>query len=364
MTVIKIKNSNVAGRVPASGDLEVAELGINLQDKKLYSKDASGSIFEIGAAGDIPSGSAPPNAGNNVGDLFWDTTDGALKYYDGATWQTVTIEPADGKGYVEVGGDNMEGNLTLGGDKITLDASNGSAVFAGGDISLNANGSASFVDDISIGDGTKTDSLLLLNGATNAGVVSETFFMGSRSDAIGGIDGTTRFNILNGTNPVVSIGSNNFFNVANLSVDASYGSGTPVINLNADGSATFNGLVTFNGGTSGANSRAIELNGDIGIHLEPDNPANYTTTTEEYEDTITGPGGKVEKTVTKTREVKTYTGPTLDVKEELIALRERATQQDAVIEQMTAALRELGKDVTSMPVTGEEEPKTSRKQKR
>ena len=56
MTVIKIKNSAVAGKVPASGDLEIAELGLNIADKKLYSKDASGEIFEIGVAGDVPSG--------------------------------------------------------------------------------------------------------------------------------------------------------------------------------------------------------------------------------------------------------------------------------------------------------------------
>ena len=105
----------------------------------------------------------------------------------------------------------------------------------------------------------------------------------------------------------------------------------------------------------------------IELELEPDNPANYTTTTEEYEDTITGPGGKIEKTVTRTREIKTYTGPVLDVKTELQALRERATQQDAVIAEMTKALRELGKEVASMPTTGDEEPpaqtKTSRKRK-
>ena len=120
-----------------------------------------------------------------------------------------------------------------------------------------------------------------------------------------------------------------------------------------DGSAHFNGDVTSDG--------------TIGFNLGADDPANYTTTTEEYEDTITGPGGKIEKTVTRTREIKTYTGPVLDVKAELQALRERATQQDAVIAQMTAALRELGKDVASMPVTVDEEPpaqtKTSRKRK-
>ena len=83
---------------------------------------------------------------------------------------------------------------------------------------------------------------------------------------------------------------------------------------------------------------------------EPDDPANFTTTTEEYKDTITSPGGRLEKTVTKTREVKTYTGPTLDVKDELISLRKRATQQDAIIAQMTTLLKGLGADVSTLPV--------------
>lgn len=44
---IRIKNSNVAGRVPTTSNLQVAELGLNTTDKKLYSSDGT-NIFEIG----------------------------------------------------------------------------------------------------------------------------------------------------------------------------------------------------------------------------------------------------------------------------------------------------------------------------
>ena len=44
----KVKNSVEAGKVPAAGDLATAELGLNLKDQKLYSKDAEGNVFEIG----------------------------------------------------------------------------------------------------------------------------------------------------------------------------------------------------------------------------------------------------------------------------------------------------------------------------
>ena len=130
MTVIKVKNSNVAGRLPAAGDLVPAELALNLQDRKLYSKDTAGTVFEIGVAGDVPSGSNPPPSGNNVGDLFFDTDTNKLLYWNGTSWEVVTSEPADGS-YVETAGDNMTGNLTLGTDKISLHAGGGTSVFKG-----------------------------------------------------------------------------------------------------------------------------------------------------------------------------------------------------------------------------------------
>ena len=131
--------------------------------------------------------------------------------------------------------------------------------------------------------------------------------------------------------------------------------------VKAEVSNSNNGFSVVADGTS---VYSIDYQGTAGfrnaiLNLEPDDDSNYTTTPEEYEETIKVPvvGGVgtadlvdgaperfEEKTITKTREIKTYTGPTLDVKEELIALRERATQQDAVIAQMTAALKKLGAD--------------------
>ena len=87
---IKIKRSAVAGRVPTTSDLQLGELGLNTNDGKLYAKkdDGSESIVELSSGG--------------------------------------------GSGtFVEVNGDNMTGNLTLGTSNIILDASDGSAEFAG-----------------------------------------------------------------------------------------------------------------------------------------------------------------------------------------------------------------------------------------
>ena len=52
-TTIKIKSSNVPGKVPDSSSLQPAELAINLKDQKLYSKDTDGVVFELGQKGDF-----------------------------------------------------------------------------------------------------------------------------------------------------------------------------------------------------------------------------------------------------------------------------------------------------------------------
>ena len=53
-TIVKIKQSSVAGRLPthntsSSTDIVQGELALNTADQKLYSKDSSGTVFEIGA---------------------------------------------------------------------------------------------------------------------------------------------------------------------------------------------------------------------------------------------------------------------------------------------------------------------------
>jgi hypothetical protein len=46
-TVVKIKQSSVAGKVPSASDLEQGELALNTADVKLYSKNGSGSIITL-----------------------------------------------------------------------------------------------------------------------------------------------------------------------------------------------------------------------------------------------------------------------------------------------------------------------------
>ena len=46
-TVVKIKQSLVAGKIPSASDLEQGELALNVTDVKLYSKNGSGAIITL-----------------------------------------------------------------------------------------------------------------------------------------------------------------------------------------------------------------------------------------------------------------------------------------------------------------------------
>ena len=67
---IRIKNTNVVGKIPGADKIDVAELCINLKDQKLYSKDADGNVFELGKTA-VNNGPIPPISGNEIGDLWW-----------------------------------------------------------------------------------------------------------------------------------------------------------------------------------------------------------------------------------------------------------------------------------------------------
>ena len=135
-------------------------------------------------------------------------------------------------------------------------------------------------------------------------------------------------------------------------------SSTPGTDGNADGAAiTPDGNISvsratgassvFSGYTTGNSTATARIQADGNIYstnvtfnLEPENPDNYTTTEEEYEvevpvlrpdgpvttDLVDGEPEQEMQTVTRTREVKTYTGPTMDVKDTLLKITEALTQ--------------------------------------
>ena len=154
------------------------------------------------------------------------------------------------------------------------------------------------------------------------------------------------------------------------------GSSTKTFVLKSDGTAEFKSTVSttgalksdrssggyycFQGFQSGTEKSYIRADGNASfestrsanlfIELDRDNPDSWKVTQEQYQEDVTGPLGKAEKTVTKTREVKEYIGKTLSVRDELQALRARATQQDAVIAQLVTALRSQGVTIDTTEV--------------
>ena len=122
MPIIQVKSSEVASKIPTSDDLTVAELAVNLTDRRIFSKTSDGSIVELGNGtfisdlglitetavvnpsfgGGTSSGggttvtvsaTAPTTAEDNS--LWWNSDSGTafIRYNDGNTVQWVSFAP-------------------------------------------------------------------------------------------------------------------------------------------------------------------------------------------------------------------------------------------------------------------------------
>jgi hypothetical protein len=47
------KRSSVAGKVPATTDLDVGEIAVNLADRKIFTKDSAGTVVQLGGSGGV-----------------------------------------------------------------------------------------------------------------------------------------------------------------------------------------------------------------------------------------------------------------------------------------------------------------------
>jgi len=83
-TKIILKKSSTAGSAPLTSDLEQGEVALNLADRKLYTKDNSNNVIQVGHP--YVGASAPSSPAE--GDLWYDTTNDALMAYDGTSWQS------------------------------------------------------------------------------------------------------------------------------------------------------------------------------------------------------------------------------------------------------------------------------------
>ena len=213
---IVTKNSATAGSEPAANALVQGELAVNVKDRKLYSKDADGNVFEFG----------PQMAAN--------------------TLQQVTDAGNTTTNNIGTGAITANGDVKIGGT-----ASNPNA-------SILASGSATFIRNIVSGawDGTGNagiGSQLSSNGAVFARRAENT---SSTSALFGGYKGTNRVAYVSANGKVeLSDG-------ARVGGDVKIGgtAANPQIELDATGSAVFKGTVTALGGTRiGANDDAHQI---------------------------------------------------------------------------------------------------------
>ena len=85
------KNSVVASKRPTAAQLIPGELGLNLEatDPGLYFEDSAGNIRKVGGAhysATAPNSTPAGDASLSVGELWYDTTVGILKTWDGTNW--------------------------------------------------------------------------------------------------------------------------------------------------------------------------------------------------------------------------------------------------------------------------------------
>lgn len=80
------KRSSTSSNVPSAGQLDYGELAINYADGKVFMKKSNDSIVEVGPA-ITTSTTQPPTAQD--GDIWIDTTAGAIKMYAESAWRTL-----------------------------------------------------------------------------------------------------------------------------------------------------------------------------------------------------------------------------------------------------------------------------------
>ena len=94
---LQLKRSNVlelgAAKEPTAPQMEYGELAVNYNtgDPAIFLKDSNDNIIRIAGTGNInsgdnPSGDTLPPTGNDIGDMFFNTTNNTMYYWDGSEW--------------------------------------------------------------------------------------------------------------------------------------------------------------------------------------------------------------------------------------------------------------------------------------
>ena len=128
-TTIKLKNSVVKDKVPSAVDIQIGELcvGAHSESPALFFKDNADNIVKIEPGAGAESSPFPP-ADPGTGDLWFDSDNATLNYWDGDAW-------------VELGeaGDSPVKSVNTKTGAVVLTAADVGALAAGDDVSELAN---------------------------------------------------------------------------------------------------------------------------------------------------------------------------------------------------------------------------------
>ena len=257
------KNSATAGSVPAANALLQGELAVNVKDKKLFSKDADGNVFELSGSGTGGTGTLQQvtDAGNTttndieIGnyDDSKDNTKGVKNFSNGSV--RVQRESAAAENVYNIAnysGNTLNWTVRANGTQ-QIGGNIGAGIDSGSpNITLKSDGSAKFAADITSG-----GQLFMTQATTND---EARFLKLQLSDATAG---GQKYAVINSTKD--GVGTQNlrlsavFTDITNnLTVNNSVFIGgtlpsAPKIELKSNGSAQFSGSVSI-GGTATANT--------------------------------------------------------------------------------------------------------------
>jgi len=278
---IKLKHSSVDGKAPVASDLENGELALNVNANSpaAYIKDSAGNVVKLAGAGSVTDEASVKKVGDTMtgplvlsGDPTADDQASNKKYVD----DSFLDAGGDGK-YAEVAGDNFTGNVTLGTDKIVLDATNGTAVFTlqtitgtpsqgtyvnafgANRIAVNS-GAAGTVFNVNDTGEVVTNDRLVCNAAGNKDDSADAFLVykedgtttgasitaGGAASFAGDLDAGS--GIFNNGKAKVFVSSGD----AGLYIYDAADTSTPTAIVNKDGSSTFAGAVTMSSPSAGS----------------------------------------------------------------------------------------------------------------
>lgn len=186
---LQLKNSTIKGKAPDPAGLEYGELCVNAHSESpaIYFKDNAGGIIKIGPGANVPEGNSPPGSGNQIGDLYWDSTSGFLLVWNGAAWVVAGVENLND--LKDVNTDGVVDGMVLAYDSGTWTAVSAASIAI--DVDL---GYTPAADKGTVTNTAGDDAVIPLANGTNAGL-SLNNYTTAEKDKLAGIEDGAEANV-------------------------------------------------------------------------------------------------------------------------------------------------------------------------